>query len=180
MYEIGRICVKLAGRDSGGEAVIVDILDDKYVLIDGNVRRRKCNIMHLEPSERKIAIKKGATHQTVKAAFEKIGLPVWETKPRKAGERPRKVRKKKVKVEEEGKKKGKKGEEKKEGAGKKGKTEKKGKKEKVVKEAEIVEEKKGKKEEKQRTLTEGKKDKQKKAPTKKEVEKPKPTKKSKK
>ena len=47
MIEIGRIVIKTAGRDAGREAVIVDILDDNYVLIDGNVRRRKCNILHL-------------------------------------------------------------------------------------------------------------------------------------
>ena len=26
MIEIGRICVKLAGRDAGGECVVVDVL----------------------------------------------------------------------------------------------------------------------------------------------------------
>ena len=57
MFEIGRICLKLAGRDAGREAVIVEILDDRHVLVDGNVRRRKCNIMHLEPTAKKIEIK---------------------------------------------------------------------------------------------------------------------------
>ena len=51
-------CVKIAGRDAGGRAVIVDVLDDNFVLIDGGVRRRKCNIIHLEPSDKKIDIKK--------------------------------------------------------------------------------------------------------------------------
>ena len=95
MYEVGRICIKLAGRDAGKEAVIVDILDDKYVLIDGNVRRRKCNIMHLEPTSKMIEVKKKASHAEVKTAFEKINLGVWETKPRQTVERPKKVRVKK-------------------------------------------------------------------------------------
>jgi len=43
----GRICVKTAGRDAGLKCVIVDVLDDKFVLIDGETRRRKCNILHL-------------------------------------------------------------------------------------------------------------------------------------
>ncbi len=97
MYEIGRICIKLAGRDAGREAVIVEILDDKYVMIDGNVRRRKCNINHLEPSSKKIDIKEKADSIAVKEAFKKSGLGIWETKPRKTGERPKKTRKKKEK-----------------------------------------------------------------------------------
>ena len=101
MYEIGRICIKLAGRDAGREAVIVDVLDDKYVLIDGNVRRRKCNIMHLEPTSKTIKIKKKASYEEVKREFKKLKLGTWETKPRKVGERPRKQRGKKKKAEEE-------------------------------------------------------------------------------
>lgn len=100
MIEIGRICVKLAGRDAGREAVIVDILDDKYVLVDGNVRRRKCNILHLEPTERKADIKKNASHEDVKEEFSKLKLPVWEAKAKEKGERPRKVRGKKEVLEE--------------------------------------------------------------------------------
>ncbi|MBD3164898.1 50S ribosomal protein L14e [Candidatus Woesearchaeota archaeon] len=97
MYDIGRICIKVAGRDAGNEAVIIDVLDDKFVMVDGNVRRRKCNIMHLEPSERKIDIKKGTSHEAIKKEFVRIGFPVWETKPRKTAQRPKKTRKKKKK-----------------------------------------------------------------------------------
>ena len=95
MIEIGRICLKLAGRDGGREAVIVDILDNNFVLIDGNVRRRKCNILHLEPTSKKIDIKKGASHEEVKKEFVKLELPVWETKKKEKVERPRKIRGKK-------------------------------------------------------------------------------------
>lgn len=110
MIEIGRICIKLAGRDAGREAVIVDILKDNYVLIDGNVRRRKCNIAHLEPTSKKIELKKNASHEDVKKEFSKLKLAVWETKPKEKKERPRKQRRKKKIVEEAAKdvKKGKK------------------------------------------------------------------------
>ena len=96
MIEVGRICMKIAGRDGGRECVIVDILDDNYVLIDGNVRRRKCNIFHLESTPNKIDIKKGASHEEVKKEFSKLKINVWETKPKERKERPRKIRKKKV------------------------------------------------------------------------------------
>lgn len=103
MIEIGRICIKLAGRDAGREAVIIDLLDDNYVLIDGNVRRRKCNILHLEPTEKKIDIKKGASHEDVKNEFSKLNLPVWETKSKQKVEKPVKIRGKKKAQEETGK-----------------------------------------------------------------------------
>ena len=103
MIEVGRICMKIAGRDGGRECVIVDILDDNYVLIDGNVRRRKCNIFHLESTPKKIDIKKGASHEDVKKEFSKLKIDVWETKAKEKKERPRKIRKKKVHEVKEGK-----------------------------------------------------------------------------
>ena len=100
MIEIGRLCLKIAGRDAGGKCVIVDILDDKFVMIDGNVRRRKCNVSHLEPFNDTIKISKGASHDAVKAEFDKLKEPVWSTKPKAKTERPKKVRGKKKKAEE--------------------------------------------------------------------------------
>ena len=100
MIEVGRICIKLAGRDAGRECVVVDVLDDNYVLIDGNVRRRKCNILHLESTSKKVDIKKGSSHEDVKKEFSKLKIAVWETKAKEKGERPRKIRGKKKKAEE--------------------------------------------------------------------------------
>lgn len=100
MIEVGRLCIKMAGRDAGCKCVVVDILDDNFVLIDGETRRRKCNILHLEPLKEVINIKKGASHENVKAEFKKLGLEVRETKPKEKKEKPRKIRKKKEKVEE--------------------------------------------------------------------------------
>jgi len=93
MIEVGRICVKIAGRDAGKKCVIVDILDDKFVLIDGSTRRRKCNISHVEPLEEVIEIRKGASHETVAKAFNDLKLPVWEKKKKESKPRPRKKRK---------------------------------------------------------------------------------------
>ena len=93
MIEIGRLCIKIAGRDAGLKCIIVDILDDKFVLIDGETRRRKCNILHLEPLKDVIKIKKNASHDEVKKEFEKLGLKVMETKPKPKTQRPRKKRK---------------------------------------------------------------------------------------
>lgn len=93
MFEVGRICVKLAGRDAGQKCVVVDVIDKNNVLIDGETRRRNCNISHLEPLNQKIELKKAASHEDVKKAFEKIGLTARDTTPKNAAPRPIAVRK---------------------------------------------------------------------------------------
>ena len=65
MFEIGRVCVKIAGRDAGKTAIVVDKASGERVLIDGNVRRRKCNIKHLEPLQDILKLKKGASTSEV-------------------------------------------------------------------------------------------------------------------
>lgn len=74
--EIGRLCVKLAGRDAGRECLIVKVLDDSFVMIDGNTRRRKCNIAHLEILSQKVDIKENASHDDVTKALEKLGIKI--------------------------------------------------------------------------------------------------------
>ncbi len=92
MIEVGRLCLKLAGRDAGKTCVVVEVLDDRHVLVDGETRRRKCNILHLEPLTDTLDIKKGASHETVVKAFSQKGLTAASPKSKKAATRPRAVR----------------------------------------------------------------------------------------
>ena len=98
MIEVGRLCIKLAGREAGKKAVIVDILDDNFVLIDGNVKRRKCNINHLELLSEKMDIKKGATSEEVKNLFREREIleerepKIKNKRERKGGKKPKKIR----------------------------------------------------------------------------------------
>jgi large subunit ribosomal protein L14e len=56
--EVGRICVKIAGREAGEKCVIVEVIDDKFVEVVGTtMKNRKCNIKHLEPVEQTMEIK---------------------------------------------------------------------------------------------------------------------------
>jgi len=73
---IGRICIKLVGREAGKKAVIVNNLDKNFVLIDGNVKRRKCNINHLEVTKEKIEIEKDASTSQVHEAMKKLDIKV--------------------------------------------------------------------------------------------------------
>jgi large subunit ribosomal protein L14e len=130
MIEVGRLCVKLAGRDAGLKCVVVEVLDKNFVMVDGETRRRKCNITHIEPLDEVIKIKAKAAHADVVSEFKKLGIEIREKKPKKAEKRPRRIRKKKEKpaeAEELGKKI--------EKAGKEEKKEKAEKKEKPKKEA---------------------------------------------
>ncbi len=91
--EVGRICVKIAGRESGRKCVIVDIIDDNFVLVTGpkpltGVKRRRANIKHLEPTEAKINIKRGADDDEVMKAIEEAGLKDWMAEPVKPKLKP--------------------------------------------------------------------------------------------
>lgn len=110
IFEIGRLCMKTAGRDAGRKCIVIDIIDNNFVLIDGETRRRKCNIKHLEPTNNIIKINKNAAHDEVKDAFKELNLNARESKPKEKKERPRKVRKKKVKEVEKKKQRSKKAE----------------------------------------------------------------------
>ncbi|MFW9865592.1 MAG: 50S ribosomal protein L14e [Candidatus Thorarchaeota archaeon] len=75
VYDIGRLCVKIMGREAGYYCVIVDIIDKNYLLVDGlKVRRRRVNYNHIEVVEETIDIKKGAKHEDVEAAIKKAKL----------------------------------------------------------------------------------------------------------
>ena len=68
--EVGRICVKLSGRETGRKCVIVDVIDKNFVLISGpqkitGVRRRRTNVKHLEPTTETLEIRKGASDDDV-------------------------------------------------------------------------------------------------------------------
>lgn len=56
--EVGRVCVKIAGREAGEKCVIVEVIDDKFVEVVGTtIKNRRCNIRHLEPVDQLIEIK---------------------------------------------------------------------------------------------------------------------------
>jgi large subunit ribosomal protein L14e len=76
--EIGRICVKLTGREAGRKCVIVDLADKSFVLITGpksvtGVKRRRANISHIEPLQDKVEIKRGVSDEEVVEALKASG-----------------------------------------------------------------------------------------------------------
>lgn len=76
--EIGRICVKVAGREAGRKCVIVDLADRSFVLVTGpksvtGIKRRRVNINHLEPLQDKIELKRSASDEEVAETLKASG-----------------------------------------------------------------------------------------------------------
>ena len=76
--EVGRICVKVSGREAGRKCVIVDLMDKSFVLITGpkkitGVKRRRVNANHIEPMQAKLEIKRGASDEEVTDALKSAG-----------------------------------------------------------------------------------------------------------
>ena len=94
LFSVGRLCVKIAGRDAGRKCIVVEQIDDQFVVVDGATRRKKVNVRHLEPLAEVLELQEKASHDDVKKAFTKAGWPVWETKARRTP--PRQKRQKKV------------------------------------------------------------------------------------
>ena len=108
MIEVGRLCLKIAGRESGRYCVVVKKMDENFVMVTGpreltSVKRRRCNICHLEPVMETLNIKSDAPDSEILKAYQqanlitKLGLG-----PRMAG-KPEKVEKKERPGEKKGK-----------------------------------------------------------------------------
>jgi large subunit ribosomal protein L14e len=74
--EVGRICVKLTGRETGKKCVVVDVVDKNFALVTGpksvtGMRRRRTNVDHLEPTAELVELKKGATDDEIEKALTK-------------------------------------------------------------------------------------------------------------
>ena len=82
--EVGRVVMKVVGREAGKYAVVIkaagkEKADKSFVMITGpklltGVKRRKCNVNHLEPLPYVLEIKEDASDEEVLEAFKKSGL----------------------------------------------------------------------------------------------------------
>ena len=77
--EVGKICVKIVGREAGKKCVIVDVVDKNFALITGpkavnGVKRRRSNVEHLQPTKETVEIKRGATDDEITKALKTAGI----------------------------------------------------------------------------------------------------------
>jgi len=76
---IGQVCMKTAGREAGKYCVIIKKIDNNFFFITGpreltGVKRRRCNIDHLEPVSHFLKIKEDAGDKEVIKAYETAGV----------------------------------------------------------------------------------------------------------
>lgn len=105
VLNIGRICVKIAGRDAGKRCVIVKEIDNTYVIVDGQTRRRKVNKFHLEPLDLFCDVSEDADNATVVKVLKDLGIECVEkvSKENTTTSRPKKQKKIKSETKSEDK-----------------------------------------------------------------------------
>ena len=75
VFEPGRVCIKIAGREAGKYCVVLEVIDENFVLVQGpEVKKRRCNIAHLQALPEKVEIKEGVDIN--KTILEKFGKGV--------------------------------------------------------------------------------------------------------
>ena len=76
MFETGRICLKTAGREAGKLCVVLDKVDNDFVLVTGpkvfsGVKKRKCNMSHLEPLDARLKVKADSSDEDILELIKK-------------------------------------------------------------------------------------------------------------
>ena len=77
--EVGNVCMKIVGREAGCYCVVIGKEKQSFALVTGpklltGVKRRRCNIFHLQPTEYKLNVKEDASDEDVINAYEAAGL----------------------------------------------------------------------------------------------------------
>ena len=64
--DVGRVCMKIQGREKGNKCVIIDVIDRNFVVVTGpEVKRRRVNMDHLMPLDMTVDIQRNATDEEV-------------------------------------------------------------------------------------------------------------------
>lgn len=76
--EVGRLCVKTAGRENGKKCVVVDVMDKSFAMITGpkavtGVKRKRVNLSHIMPLQTRIELTRGASDEEVSSALTAAG-----------------------------------------------------------------------------------------------------------
>jgi large subunit ribosomal protein L14e len=77
--QIGRVCIKIRGREKKRKCVIVDIIDKNFLLITGppkisGIKRRRVNVKHIQPLQHAIDIQRGMSDDEIEEAISQQDL----------------------------------------------------------------------------------------------------------
>ena len=69
--QVGQVCVKTTGRSAGKKVIVVGIEKDGFVIVEGlDVKRKRCNPLHLFVTPQVADISKSAKREEVVAALK--------------------------------------------------------------------------------------------------------------
>ena len=74
--DLGQVCEILSGKEKGKICVVIKVENENFVLIDGNVKRRKCNVQHLKSLNKILKIKGNEKTDKIKELMKKEGFEV--------------------------------------------------------------------------------------------------------
>lgn len=123
MVEVGNVCMKNTGRESGKYCVVLKKINDSFVSVTGpklltGIKRRRCNVDHLNPTAFKIEVNENSSDEEVIAALDKQNLitklklkrpSAAQLKEQSKKEKEKELQSKEVKETKESKKETKKG-----------------------------------------------------------------------
>ncbi len=92
LIEQGRVCMKIAGREAGRYCVVLEV-GGEFATVSGpknitGVKKRKCNVAHLEPFQEVFKVSSGSDEELEKlwkesGLIDKLGIKVQEKKVKK-------------------------------------------------------------------------------------------------
>lgn len=92
MLNSGRVCVKTAGREAGSVCVVLERVNDFQVVIEGMVKKRKCNVKHLEPLPKTVKVTKSSSKKEVLDSLTSLGLISKEESEKFLNKKPKEVK----------------------------------------------------------------------------------------
>src|SRR5438445_11898163 len=78
-FEVGRVCMKIAGHEAGRYCTVLKKLDKQFVLVSGpriltGVKRRKCNLAHLEALPYSLDVSESTSDDELIKAYQRAKL----------------------------------------------------------------------------------------------------------
>ena len=69
--DIGRVCMKLQGREKGKKCVIIDVIDRNFVVVAGpGVKRRRVNMDHILALDETVNVQRDASDAEIAGALK--------------------------------------------------------------------------------------------------------------
>jgi ribosomal protein L14E/L6E/L27E len=69
-FDKGNVCYKTHGRDAGDKVIVVEAPKEKFAVVEGLRRKkRKCNIMHLLSTGKRVELSANYTKEDIRKAL---------------------------------------------------------------------------------------------------------------